>query len=58
MESKMFSTIKTVVSQASERAARRRAYRFLEGQSDHILRDIGLTRGDLYRSVVIGSDRG
>jgi uncharacterized protein YjiS (DUF1127 family) len=53
----MFTTIKSAVARAGERAARRRAYRFLNRQSDYMLKDIGLTRGDLYRSVMFGGER-
>jgi uncharacterized protein YjiS (DUF1127 family) len=53
----MFTTFKTAVARASERAARRRAFRFLDRQSDYMLKDIGVTRGDLYRSVMFGGER-
>ena len=51
----MFSSIKSALSRAQERAAARRAYRFLEGQSDHLLKDMGLTRGSIYGAVLRGT---
>jgi uncharacterized protein YjiS (DUF1127 family) len=52
----MLSSIKTALHRTRERAAARRAYRLLEGQSDHLLRDMGLTRDGMFRSVVHGQD--
>ena len=47
----MFSSIKSAIGRAHERAAARRAYRYLEGQSDHLLKDMGLTREDVRSAV-------
>ena len=52
----MFTTVKSAFARAHERAARRRALRLLDRQSDHLLKDIGVTRGDLYRTVMLGGD--
>jgi uncharacterized protein YjiS (DUF1127 family) len=51
METIMLSSIKSVIGRAQERAAARRAYRYLEGQSDHLLRDMGLTRESVRGAV-------
>jgi uncharacterized protein YjiS (DUF1127 family) len=53
----MFTSIRSAISRASERAARRRDFRFLQGQSDHLLKDIGLTRNSVYGAVVRGQDQ-
>ena len=50
----MLTSIRSAISRASERAAAKRAYRFLQGQSDHLLKDIGLTRDSVYGAVVRG----
>ena len=47
----MFNSIVTAISRSRERAAAKHAYRFLQGQSDHMLKDIGLTRESLYGAV-------
>ncbi len=47
----MLSSIKSAIHRSRERAGARRAYRLLEGQSEHLLRDIGLTRDTLYGAV-------
>ena len=52
----MFTSIRSAIGRARERAAARRAYRFLQGQSDHLLKDIGLTRESVYGAVVRGRD--
>jgi uncharacterized protein YjiS (DUF1127 family) len=52
----MLTSIRSAITRANERAARRRAYRFLEGQSDHLLKDIGLTRDNVYAAVFRGPD--
>jgi uncharacterized protein YjiS (DUF1127 family) len=48
----MLSSIKTAIARSRERAAAKRAYRYLEGQSDHMLKDMGLSRDGLYGAVV------
>ena len=53
----MLTSIRSAISRASERAARRRDFRFLQGQSDHLLRDMGLTRDNVYGAVVRGRDQ-
>ena len=52
----MFNSIATAISRSRERAAAKRAYRFLQGQSDHMLRDIGLTRESIYGAVLHDRD--
>ncbi len=52
----MFSSIKSAISRANQRAAAKRDYRTLSGQSDHLLRDMGLTRNSIYGVVVRGND--
>ncbi|HRO12127.1 hypothetical protein [Amaricoccus sp.] len=48
----MFSSIKAAIARSREQAAARRAVRLLEGQSDHLLADMGLSRETLFSSVV------
>jgi hypothetical protein len=55
MESTMLSSIKSAIGRAQERAAARRAYRYLEGQSDYLLKDMGLTRESIRGAVFHGS---
>lgn len=52
----MLSSIKTALHRSRERAAARRAYRLLQGQSDHLLRDMGLARDSMFDTVVRGQD--
>lgn len=53
----MLGSIRTTVARTGERIARRRAFRFLDRQSDYMLKDLGVTRGDLYRAVMFGGER-
>jgi hypothetical protein len=55
LETTMINTIRSAITRSRERAAAKRAYRSLEGQNDHLLRDMGLTRETLYSAVVRGS---
>jgi uncharacterized protein YjiS (DUF1127 family) len=48
----MLSSITSAIHRSRERAGARRAFRQLQEQSDHILRDMGLTRDTLYDAVV------
>ena len=52
----MLTSIRSAIARANERAARRRDHRFLEGQSDYLLKNIGLTRDDVYEAVFRGPD--
>ena len=52
----MLTSIKSALIRSRERAAARRAYRFLEGQSDHLLKDIGLTREGVRGAVFRNQD--
>lgn len=52
----MFGTVRSAFARARERASRRRAVLLLDRQSDHLLKDIGITRGDLRRVVICGDD--
>ena len=52
----MLSSIKSAISRSRERAAARRAYRYLEGQSDHLLKDMGLTREGVRGAVFHNRD--
>ncbi len=54
----MFTVLANAVRRANRRSQSRRAYRFLSGQSDAMLKDIGLSRDGLYHAVVHGRDRG
>jgi len=53
----MFTSIRSAITRSRERAAAKRAYRALEGQNDHLLADMGLTRETLYSAIVRGPDR-
>ena len=48
----MLTTITSVLRHAADRMRRRHAYDVLHGASDHMLRDIGVTREDLFHSVM------
>ena len=50
----MFTNVKSAIHRARERARNHRDYRLLLEQSDAMLRDIGLDRSRLYRTVVLG----
>ena len=52
----MFNSIATAISRSRERAAAKRAFRFLQGQSDHMLKDIGLTREGIHGAVLGNRD--
>lgn len=46
--------VAAVVAFIAREQRRRRATAFLIGQSDHLLRDLGLARGDVAREVRVG----
>ena len=48
----MLSSITSAIHRSRQRAGARRAYRLLQGQSDHLLKDMGLTRDTLFGAVV------
>lgn len=52
----MLKRIANAFHDAREHSRRRHAYRFLQSQSDAMLRDIGLSRNELYHAVMHGRD--
>jgi uncharacterized protein YjiS (DUF1127 family) len=52
----MLTSLKFAIHRARERARLRRVYEFLLSQSDAMLTDIGVGRGQLYHAVMHGRD--
>jgi uncharacterized protein YjiS (DUF1127 family) len=48
----MLTTIRSALRRAADHLQRRHASEVLHGASDHILRDIGVTRDELHRAVM------
>jgi uncharacterized protein YjiS (DUF1127 family) len=50
----MMTTLRTALRHAAEHMRRRHLYDVLHAANDHTLRDIGVTRDDLYQAVMRG----